>query len=183
MRLFYAVEFDESIKEELAKAQSKLKEKARRANFTGKENFHLTLRFMGEMEKANFPVLTKIQADVALKNEPFFIKLSKPGVFERGNKFIVWWGIHKSDQLIRLQGNLEEELRLNGFPAEFKSYNPHITLAREFTSNEDIREIIKEFKPLKNTIEVNDISLMESLRINGRLTYICRNKTRLGAAR
>jgi len=180
MRLFYAIEFDESIKDELIKAQSRLKAKARSANFTRKENLHLTLRFMGETDKANFPVLTKIQAAVAYKNEPFLLKLSRPGIFERGNKFIVWWGIQKSEQLIRLQSNLEEEIRKNGFPAEFKPYSPHITLAREFTSHENVKEIIMELDPLINSFEVNSISLMESLRIDGKLVYVCRNRARLG---
>lgn len=181
--MFYAIEFNENIKEELLKAQSKLKEKARSANFTRKENLHLTLRFMGEIDNANFPVLTRIQADAAYINEPFLLKLSKPGVFERGNKFIVWWGIQECDRLKRLQSSLEEEIRRNGFPPEYKPYSPHITLAREFTSYENIKEIIMDLEPLINTFEVNNISLMESLRIDGRLTYICRNRVRLGAAR
>ncbi|NLY18046.1 MAG: RNA 2',3'-cyclic phosphodiesterase [Clostridiaceae bacterium] len=182
MRLFYAIEFNESIKEELVKVQSELKRKAKKANFTRKDNLHLTLRFIGDIKGADFPVLTKIQSAVAYENEPFLLKLSEPGIFKRGNKFIVWWGIHESDQLIKLQGKLEEEIRLNGFPAEYKPYRPHITLAREFTSDENIRDIIREFEPITSTFEVNFISLMESLRTDGRLTYICRNKTRLGKA-
>lgn len=179
MRLFYAIEFDEGVKTELVKAQSILKKRAKRANFTRKENFHLTLRFMGEIEDANYPVLAKIQAEIASKHEPFLLELSKPGIFERGNKFIVWWGIRKSEQLYSLQKSLEEEIRLNGFVSEHKIYNPHITLAREFSSYDNVKEILSELGSLTSTIEVGSISLMESLRIDGRLTYLCRNKTKL----
>ena len=179
MRLFYAVEFDESVKDELAKVQSILREKAQRANFTRKENFHLTLRFMGEIEDANYIVLTKIQEEIASKYDPFLLELTKPGIFKRGNKFIVWWGICENEKLNMLQKSLEEEIRLNGFPAEYKTYNPHITLAREFSSYENVKEILGGLGSLSNTIYVGSISLMESLHKDGKLTYLCRNKTKI----
>ncbi len=172
MRLFYAVELDEGTRNILAQKQAKLKSRALKANFTRSGNLHLTLRFMGEVEDAYLPVLKKILEAAASKCKAFHLKMSSPGVFERGHKSIVWWGIDPNEELYRLQAILEEEIRLNGFPAETKPYRPHITLAREFVSNGDIKGIIGELKPLDHTFQVSGISLMESCRVDGKLTYL-----------
>ncbi len=174
MRLFYAIEFDEETRNILLREQGKIKSRAIKANFTRRENLHLTLRFMGEIESMYLPVLRKIQDYVTGRSVPFKLILSGPGVFVRGHKSIVWWGIRNEDHLIDMQKNMEEEIRRNGFPKEVKPYTPHITLARELVSNENIKDVIKGLQPLNHTVEVKGISLMESTRVNGVLTYISR---------
>lgn len=180
MRLFYAIELDDNIKDSLIARQAMLKQNAGSGNFTYRENLHLTLRFMGEIEAADFSVLTKVQDAVATKNEPFSIELSEPNTFSRGNKYIVWWGIRRNASLFKLQKDLEGEIKAKGFPEELKPYNPHITLAREFTTNENIKDILREMGTLSGIIKAENISLMESMRKDGRLVYICRNRTTLG---
>lgn len=179
MRLFYAIELDQATKQLLLDVQNKLKPKALKANFTRAENLHLTLRFMGETDNAYFSVLKKIQDYTAGKFQPFQLELAGPGIFERGHKSIVWWGIKQNEHLIRLQKSLEEEIRLNGFPAEAKPYSPHITLAREFVSGDNVRDVIKLLRPVSHCFDVTGISLMESTRVDGKLTYLCRYRTSL----
>lgn len=182
MRLFYAIELDERTRQLLFDNQSKLKGKALKANFTRAENLHLTLRFMGDIEDAYFPVLKKMQDFVASKAEAFQLELSGPGVFERGHKSIVWWGTKKSEVLSRLQKNLEEEIRANGFPAETREYSSHITLAREFVSTDSIRNVMNLLQPIEHQFYITGISLMESTRVDGKLTYLCRYRTELRTA-
>ncbi len=174
MRCFFAIELDEITREILVKEQNRLKSKAIRANFTRRDNLHLTLRFMGEIAPAYFPVLKKISDFVAARSHSFELALSKPGAFVRGHKSIIWWGIRHNDQLDTLQNSLEREIQQNGFPGEFKPYTPHITLAREFVSNLDTKRLMQESNPFDHSFIANRISLMESTRIDGKLTYICR---------
>ena len=49
MRTFIAIELEEEVKDHLAEVQAKTQELCRRGNFTPKENFHLTLHFLGEV--------------------------------------------------------------------------------------------------------------------------------------
>lgn len=177
MRLFYAIEFDDKTKDILVEIRNLLKKKAVKGNFTRKENLHLTLRFMGEVPDPNIYVLKKIQDLVSQKHSPFQLEISQIGFFSRGHNSIVWAGIKENKNLLQLQEDLENEIAANGFTPENRPYKPHITLAREFASNDDINRIIKEIEPLKHEFSVNSISLMESTRINGKLMYLCRYKT------
>ena len=50
MRLFLGLPFEEGAKDRFAQAQGELKKLAEKGNFTTRENFHLTLVFLGEVE-------------------------------------------------------------------------------------------------------------------------------------
>ncbi|MBP7175421.1 MAG: RNA 2',3'-cyclic phosphodiesterase [Thermoclostridium sp.] len=180
MRLFYAIELDDSTRGLLADNLNKLKPKAVRANFTRAENLHLTLRFMGEIETGHVVVLKKILDYIAGRFSAFCLELAAPGVFERGHKSIVWWGLKGNEQLNDLQSALEQEIRLNGFTAESKPYSPHITLAREFVSQDSIVNVIKLLPTLNHSFHVGAVSLMESTRQEGKLKYLCRYRAELG---
>lgn len=177
MRLFYAIELDDITRKLLVDMQSALKPKAVRANFSQAGNLHLTLRFMGEVEPGHLNVLKKIQGFTAEKFKGFTLELSGPGAFERGNRSIVWWGLKPNKQLFSLQSALETEIRANGFPPELKPYRPHITLAREFVG--DVKTVLASLPPVRHQFHVSAISLMESTRVDGRLTYLCLHRTDL----
>lgn len=177
MRLFYAIELDEATRKLLVDAQSALKPKAVRANFSQAGNLHLTLRFMGEIEPGHLEVLKRIQKITAAKYKGFSLELSRPGAFERGHKSIVWWGLKKNELLFSLQRALEDEIRANGFTPELKPYSPHITLAREFVG--DVKSILNTLTPIQHQFHVSAISLMESTRVDGRLTYLSLYRTQL----
>lgn len=177
MRLFYAVEFDEKTKDALIAKQSILKSGAVKANFTARENLHLTLRFMGEISGPDFTVLKKVQDLVSKRHDPFELEISEIGTFERGRSSIVWAGIKENNKLLQLQKDLEKEIAANGFIPENRPYKPHITLAREFVTRGDINKIIRDVGALQHKFSVESISLMESTRVNGKLVYLCRYKT------
>ncbi|HAA24535.1 MAG TPA: RNA 2',3'-cyclic phosphodiesterase [Ruminiclostridium sp.] len=180
MRIFYAIEFDERTKDLLSKEQGILKVKALKANMTRRENLHLTLRFIGEVNPSYIPVFTNILNVAASNCSPFQLTLTGPGAFARGNKSIIWWGVEHSAALHQLYEKIEEQIRRNGFPAENRPYTPHITLAREFTAGDgNIESVLDNIKPLNHSFPVKNISLMESTRIDGKLKYICLFKAAL----
>ena len=80
---------------------------------------------------------------------------------------------------MQLQRDLEKEITVNGFRPENRPYKPHITLAREFIPKGDIYKTIKEAGVLQHKFNIKSISLMESTRMNGKLTYLCRYRTEL----
>lgn len=74
--------------------------------------------------------------------------------------------------LEKLYLTLELELEKIGIKREEKPFSPHITLVREAILKEDFI-ILKQNTRLENReICVENISLMESTRINGKLAYI-----------
>lgn len=173
MRLFYAVEFDEKTRDILVSKQNLLKSRAVRANFTMRENLHLTLRFLGEVPSSDLPVLTGIQDLVSKRHGPFKIEISGLGTFVREKGGIVWAGIKYSEALLAFQRDLEKEIAKKGFRPENRPFKPHITLAREFIPDGSMDKTIKESGDLQHEFEVKSISLMESSRVNGKLVYTC----------
>ena len=163
MRLFVAIEFSETEKDEIYHSVEQLKETAEGGNFTKKENLHLTLVFIGETAKA-------ANARRALKQvafAPFLLELTgRIGVFKRGNKGIYWMEIKESASLKKLQKAVAAALETFGFCLEKRPFVPHLTLGREVPLLET---------PLSGravTAAVSSISLMKSERIRGRLQYI-----------
>ena len=53
MRIFTAVEFDGKIKEYLKEVQADIEKFSRRGNFTDENNFHLTVKFIGEVSRGD----------------------------------------------------------------------------------------------------------------------------------
>jgi len=177
MRLFFAVEFDDKTRDVLTDKQNMLKRNTLKANFTLRDNLHLTLRFIGEVQPSDLPVLTEIQNLVPGRHNPFTLEISKIGTFGRGTGTIVWAGIKESRELTELQRDLENEIAARGFKPENRPYKPHITLAREFVPAGDIDKIINGIGILQHKFDVRSISLMESTRVNGKLTYLCIYRT------
>ena len=165
MRLFYAITFKEETKEELYKYRNMIAEKSVKGNFTTLNNIHLTLEFIGEADGKGLKVLADVLHQ--LKSYPEKLMLSSTGSFNKGNKEIVWLGIEKNEELIRLQCELREVLINNGFKIEGRSYKPHITIGRQVVTIGEIQEV--HVKPME--IPIKSIALMESKRINGELVY------------
>ncbi len=170
MRVFFAIEFDDDIKSYLSEIQQEVRQYSASGNFSLKENFHLTLRFIGEQSMERVDNLKQVLRDTARFQE-FQLKLEKMGSFKKGNRSIIWLGLEKSSQLQQLYNNMENILSQNGYQKEERSYNPHITLAREVKIM-DFNSMAEKTEIEKLTVKVKSISLMESKRINDKLAYI-----------
>lgn len=171
MRVFIAIELDNEVKKFLHNVQEEVKTRSLKGNFTRYNNFHLTLKFIGNVTQKQIDNLMNLIDEVASKVQPFTFKISDIGVFKRSNKSIVWLGISKGkNNLQYLSNNLEDVVESYDFEKDNRKFKPHITLAREVVfSDEGIINI-----PLYDKeIEVNSISLMLSHRVNGVLTYEC----------
>ncbi|WP_137695811.1 RNA 2',3'-cyclic phosphodiesterase [Ruminiclostridium herbifermentans] len=57
MRLFFAIEFNEELKDYLFSIQKQVRQYCIGGNFTSKDNFHLTLRFIGEQSQQQAELL------------------------------------------------------------------------------------------------------------------------------
>ncbi len=88
-------------------------------------NYHLTLRFIGEVDEAQAgdidEALAKIQAP------RFAVALAGVGHF--GDRML-WVGVDKSPPLVHLRDKVESALVRLGLEPETRRYAPHVTLAR-----------------------------------------------------
>jgi 2'-5' RNA ligase len=169
MRLFIAINLNEEIKNYLVTAIHELKKASTGGNFTHYENLHLTLVFLGELNPDRVGEIKS--AMNRTKGGPFRLSISGFGRFRRRGGDIHWAGIEQNQELIGIQKRLAAELENAGFTLEDREYSPHLTLGREVRLSDPTAGIYGTLESEKKEMTVSRISLMQSERINGKLTY------------
>ncbi len=166
-RLFYAILLPEDILDALCAAQDALRERAVQGNFSRRENLHLTLAFLGETEN----LAGARRGAERLPGGPFPLRLQGAGSFRQNGGRLFWAGVRQSRPLQSLQEKLAQNLRAEGFRLEERPFRPHLTLARQV-------DVLPEFDPKAFAasipaleMRVQAVSLMQSQRIRGVLTY------------
>jgi 2'-5' RNA ligase len=123
IRLFVALALPAAIKAEL------LSGGIPGAKWVPPENYHLTLRFIGEVESWRAEEVDEALANIRAK--PFALSLRGVGTFEKAGRISsLWVGVEKTDQLGFLQTKVETALQRIGLEPERKRFAPHVTLAR-----------------------------------------------------
>jgi RNA 2',3'-cyclic 3'-phosphodiesterase len=88
-------------------------------------NYHLTLRFIGEVDEG---LASDIDAALLQIRAPRF-EVALAGVGRFGDRML-WVGVDKSPPLVHLRDKVESALVRLGLPAETRRYAPHVSLAR-----------------------------------------------------
>lgn len=181
MRTFIAIELEDEVKDCLEETQKKAAEFCRKGNYTPRDNFHLTLHFLGEVTPDDVEYLQQAIMETARFQKAFDLTLDRIGFFPRGREGVLWAGVEKSTPLFKLFQNLEKNLGKQGFPREKKGLSPHITLGREVEPFYSFSDVQKKVEMEKKTIRVTGISLMESVRMGRKLIYqpLFRQKLRM----
>ncbi|HYP62816.1 MAG TPA: RNA 2',3'-cyclic phosphodiesterase [Acidocella sp.] len=125
MRLFVALDLPWEIKEELSDLSCPIPG----ARWVPTDNFHLTLRFIGEANRLQAEEIDCALA--ALRGRSFSFSLSGLGWFEKyGRVNTLYVGVERNEDLARLQGKVETALLRAGVQPERRKFTPHVTLAR-----------------------------------------------------
>ncbi|MDR2729586.1 MAG: RNA 2',3'-cyclic phosphodiesterase [Treponema sp.] len=164
MRLFIAVDLDQEIKHRVLAVQDRIRKEVNHGKFPEKENFHITLVFLGETPEERLPVIKEVIKQAASKSgkpvPAFELSFSRAGFFKRGARELWWLGADtKNYQLESLHKNLTSELLARNFIFDSKPFTAHITLGRE------IRGGLWPFETENITVPVKRLSLMQSRHI------------------
>lgn len=99
------------------------------AKWVQPENYHITLRFIGETQAHRAEDIDHALA--ALKARSFDLTLSGVGTFARsGRSTQLWVGVERNPLLDHLQNKIETALQRLGLEPERRRFAPHLTLAR-----------------------------------------------------
>jgi len=125
VRLFVGLDLPDDIRDDLAAISAGVQG----ARWVAPENFHITLRFIGEADRHQAADLDDALADILAPD--FDIKLRGVGSFgTRGRLRALWAGVEPSSMLTHLHDKVERACMRVGFPAEDRKFKPHVTLAR-----------------------------------------------------
>ena len=140
VRLFVAIAIPEEHRYQLKRLCLGVRE----ARWVQEDNFHLTLRFIGEIEEPHLPEIVAALRHV--DSEPFSLSLSGVGHFKRGQQIrSLWAGCHPCVSLNILQNRIDVGLRQAGLSPDGRRFTPHITLGRlKKGSPQSVRDWVEE---------------------------------------
>ncbi len=161
MGLFIAIQFDEKIMDALTDFQDDLRAQGVNGNYTGRQNLHITLAFIGDYGNPE----DVLDAMEQVEFRPIDISLDGVGSFRE----LFWVGIKDNPQLDGYVKSLRRALSECGIPFDRKRFSPHITLIRKY-SYKGGREIPVS-EPPKGHMKATRVSLMRSERGKNGMIY------------
>ena len=123
-RLFVAIRPPEPIRDLLIDAM----DESPALRWVGDEQLHLTLRFIGEVER---PLASDIAVALGRIRFPDFdLRISGAGRFEQRSGGALWAGVDPRRPVAELAAKVERACQSAGLEPERRAFHPHITLAR-----------------------------------------------------
>lgn len=172
MRLFIALLFPDDFKNQIFDYEEEVKDISMGGNFTDYHNLHLTVLYLGETSQEMYHRIKDKLGEIVI--HPFSYHTGGIQCFKKDKaKQIVYLEVKQNYELKRLYMQVTQKLKELGIDFPTKKYTPHITLGRQ-VSLIDINDL-DHIKTKSKTVPAERISMMESTRVNGRLTYIERD--------
>jgi 2'-5' RNA ligase len=123
-RLFVAIRPPEPIRDLLIDAMDDSAD----FRWQDEEQLHLTLRFVGEVDR---PVGDDLAAALgSVRAGRFTARINGVGRFEQRTAGALWAGVEPKEPLAALAAKVERVCQSVGLEPERRAYHPHITLAR-----------------------------------------------------
>src|SRR5215210_561366 len=125
IRLFVALGLPEALRDELSMMAGGIPG----ARWVPEENYHLTLRFIGEVP--GWQAQEVDEALAGIRAPGFDLTLRGVGTFQRNGRIAALWvGVEKAEPLVFLQSKVETALQRIALEPERRRFAPHVTLAR-----------------------------------------------------
>ena len=166
-RLFLSVDFPDSLADDVAAVQDRLRDAAG-LRFTDPKRVHVTLKFLGDTDESRVSTVEEA-VETALDDAgvgPFEAEIGGLGVFP-GLDYIsvVWAGIRRGGaEMTRLHEAVERETTAVGFDPEDHEFTPHATIARmdDARGKDLVQRVVREEDPTVGSFEVEQVRLKES---------------------
>ncbi len=131
LRLFLAVEVPPEAKGAVAEAVTPWREAFPKARWAPKENWHVTLKFLGSTYPRLVGWVHQQVASAAAGIQPFETRLTGLGAFPSpGRARVLWAGLDdRSGRMAQLARALDASLA-NEFTTETRAFTGHLTVAR-----------------------------------------------------
>ncbi len=129
MRLFIALDIDDSIRERISRFVEGVRNFAPEARWVKPESLHVTLKFIGEQPETALDRIKQALAEV---------KVAAAEIHFRGYGFfptvtaarVFWIGMESGPQLQALAAAIDDKMPSLGIQKEDRAFSPHLTLAR-----------------------------------------------------
>ncbi|HOR85390.1 MAG TPA: RNA 2',3'-cyclic phosphodiesterase [Bacillota bacterium] len=173
MRVFIGTGFNRNIMNSIAEIQHIVRENSEKGRFKYAGNFHLTFKFLGEVQQSKTVDIGRSLKVIASKHRKIYLNIDKIGYFEgRGSIHALWLGFSgELDKLGALYSDIDEEMYRLGIKKEIKAYTPHITIAQDLVLKIPFEKLKDKMDFQNFGIEIKEISLIKSEEIGGKRIY------------
>jgi len=128
-RIFVVINLPEEIRRELLSYERRWKNL--RIKWTNFYNLHLTLEFLGEVNRWELKKILQAIEKTALEIKPFDIKLDKITLGPDSTQAKMFWvTVCVNENIRELKNSINKNLKNCDFKLEEQEFKPHITLAR-----------------------------------------------------
>jgi 2'-5' RNA ligase len=130
IRAFIAVDIEPQVIENICRAIGELKALIPGIRWASPKNFHLTIKFLGNIQEACVQDIAAALADKICPFPRLSINAKGLGVFpDLRRPRILWVGL-AGNELTTLAARVESALQPLGFALELRSFTPHLTIGR-----------------------------------------------------
>ncbi len=111
-----------------------------------RDHFHVTLKFLGDIDPARSADVGSAMQAVAAGRSAFEVRIVGLGAFPSPQRpSVVWAGLEPAEPLVQMAAKLDAALDPLGFPREARAFHPHLTLARvRSRPPADLRTLLEE---------------------------------------
>lgn len=161
LRIFIGIKIPETAILETLEIQTLLDRKGLfQGKWTKKENLHLTLKFLGEINKDQLNDVNKSLSSIEIS--PFEAALGKVGVFCSSKTIRIIWIHILGDEVLKLQKSIDIVLS-NQFPPENR-FMSHLTIARvkKVFDNQKLIKEVNEIQTKARPFIIDEFKLIQS---------------------
>jgi 2'-5' RNA ligase len=162
MRLFTAVPLSEEARHGIVQRLNDALDHQLPGRAVRPENWHLTLRFLGEVDEVQRDRVAAA-LDEADLGAPFQVRWGGLGAFPRAVRATVLWiGLDRgTEEAALLAEAVESAVQAAGFPAEERPFRSHLTLSR-IRPHQDVTPILQAVDAVGIDMPVDRVVLYES---------------------
>ena len=173
MRLFIAIPLPPDIMRALSSARDALESYGAVGRLVPRENYHITLHFLGETDALKD--ITDAMRQAVRDIRPFVLRLRDYGSFKTDGSHTGFVNVScDSEELNHLYETLESALWERGFSKNRGRLTPHVTLGRKIEGDEGFVLL-----PQKAAFTANAVVLYESRSERGQMVYTPLHRERL----
>lgn len=168
MRVFVALNLPQKTKDNLERSANQFAAYSSGGNFVPKDNYHLTLHFLGNVAPNN---LIYVQSAMdSVKNLPAPELAIAQFAMQRSSD-IVWAKLRHNADLVTLHDMLGDKLEKDGFEVEHRAFRPHVTLIRKKSFTLPWAEVTKNVDVYNKPFVATELVLYESVFGDDGVTY------------
>lgn len=174
-RLFVGIKVNYSTK--IGSIVKQLKSEFSESNirWTSKDNFHITLAFIGGVDSQIVRSIDNALLDNLKVAEAFNLNIQNVNYFGGDKPRVLWLGAERCTDLEQLANNIMQSLKSLGIVLDDRAFNPHVTLGRikGIGTNTKMNTILAPYANLLiENIQVKEVVLYESITHSSGPQYI-----------